>query len=66
MASREAAREEEVQEGQDEVSGPMLVSVLESAGIAHTDIKKLQEAGFNTVESVAYSTKKVLLNVKGL
>jgi DNA repair protein RAD51 len=30
------------------------------------DTKKLQEAGFNTVESVAYATRKSLCAVKGI
>ena len=47
-------------------SGPMLVSALESQGIAAGDVKKLQEGGFHTVESVAFATKKVLMNVKGI
>lgn len=29
-------------------------------------MKKISEAGFNTVESVAYSTKKQLLAIKGI
>eukprot|EP00004_Rigifila_ramosa_P015476 TRINITY_DN3591_c0_g1_i1.p1 TRINITY_DN3591_c0_g1~~TRINITY_DN3591_c0_g1_i1.p1 ORF type:complete len:375 (+),score=122.41 TRINITY_DN3591_c0_g1_i1:60-1127(+) len=47
--------------------GPMLVSRLEGvAGITAADIKKLLEAGFHTVESVAYSTKKCLIAIKGI
>ena len=30
------------------------------------DVKKLVEAGFRTVESVAFTPKKTLINVKGL
>lgn len=35
-------------------------------GITAGDIKKLQEAGFYTVESVAYAPKKHLVSVKGI
>lgn len=30
------------------------------------DIKKLQEAGYHTIESVAFATKKHLITVKGI
>ena len=30
-----------------------------------SDVKKLAEAGYNTVESVAYAPKKALLAIKG-
>nr|AEW27332.1 Rad51 [Pentatrichomonas hominis] len=46
--------------------GPMLVSVLEQHGIAAGDVKKLQEAGYNTVESIAFTTKKLLTSAKGI
>ena len=46
--------------------GPLLISTLEKQGIAASDIKKLQEGGFNTVEAVAFSTKKTLIAVKGI
>ena len=35
-------------------------------GISGTDIKKLEEAGFFTVESVAFAPKKTLLAIKGI
>ena len=31
-----------------------------------SDIKKLKESGLHTVEAVAYSTKKVLCDIKGI
>ena len=40
--------------------------MLQQAGIAASDIKKLKEAGFNTAESVCYSTKKQLCEIKGI
>eukprot|EP00002_Diphylleia_rotans_P038194 TRINITY_DN865_c0_g1_i1.p1 TRINITY_DN865_c0_g1~~TRINITY_DN865_c0_g1_i1.p1 ORF type:complete len:337 (-),score=71.08 TRINITY_DN865_c0_g1_i1:192-1202(-) len=63
MSARFVSEETEEEEVE---SGPMPISRLEQCGISATDVKKLQEAGFHTVESVAYTTKKVLLNVKGV
>ena len=39
---------------------------LEEVGISTNDVKKLIEAGYSTVESVAYTAKKNLLLIKGL
>jgi len=44
----------------------MLVKQLESHGIGAADVKKLMEAGFHTVESVAFAPKKQLLCIKGI
>ena len=41
----------------EEQFGPLLVRVLEQHGIATNDCKKLQEAGFYTVESVVYAPR---------
>lgn len=49
-----------------DMGGPMLVERLEELGVSATDTKKLREAGFQTVESVAYATRKRLLAVKGI
>ena len=49
-----------------EASGPLPVAALEKHGIAAGDIKKLQEEGFNTVESIAFATKKTISAVKGI
>ena len=35
-------------------------------GISFRDIKSLKEAGYLTVESIAYAPKKALLTVKGI
>ncbi|KAJ8905862.1 hypothetical protein NDN08_002367 [Rhodosorus marinus] len=64
MAPQAQLEEEELQLYED--AGPMLVSRLEGTSVAAGDVKKLQEAGYYTVESVAYSTKKALLGVKGI
>ena len=54
------AQEEEADEG------PTPIASLEDKGINKNDIKKLEEAGFKTVESIAFTPKKTLVNVKGL
>ncbi|KAK9055565.1 hypothetical protein SSX86_026649 [Deinandra increscens subsp. villosa] len=46
--------------------GPFPVEELQAAGIAALDIKKLKDAGLCTVESVAYSPRKELLQIKGI
>ena len=35
-------------------------------GIGAADVKKLEDAGFHTVESVAFAPKKQLLAIKGI
>lgn len=50
----------------DEETGFLLISKLEASGISATDIKKMKEGGFYTVESVAYAPKKALLAIKGI
>lgn len=47
-------------------SGPTPLSALEGNGITAADIKKLVEHGFTTVESICFSTKKNLIEVKGI
>jgi DNA repair protein RAD51 len=49
-----------------ELDGPTPIKALEEKGINAGDIKKLEEAGFHTVESVAFTPKKALVLVKGL
>ena len=44
----------------------MHIERLQDVGINAADIKKLSEAGFKTVESVAFTSKKTLLAIKGL
>ena len=40
--------------------------MYQAHGISAQDCKKLQEAGYFTVEAVAYATKKALISVKGI
>lgn len=51
---------------EEESYGPARISKLEGNGIGAADIKKLEEAGFHTVEAVAYAPKKQLLSIKGI
>lgn len=63
------ASQQSQQQGEDEdyqISGPLLVNKLQEAGINPQDIKKLSESGLNTVEAVAYTPKKSLMSIKGI
>ncbi len=51
---------------EEELGGPTPILKLEEQGISAGDIKKLTDAGYHTVESVAFTPKKALVNVKGL
>ncbi|KAI8972018.1 Rad51-domain-containing protein [Mycotypha africana] len=53
------------QQSQDDM-GITPISSLEESGISATDIKRLKEAGYTTVESIAYAPKKSLLQIKGI
>ncbi|TRY88475.1 hypothetical protein DNTS_005156 [Danionella cerebrum] len=67
MAMRNASRAEVETEVEEEESfGPQPVSRLEQCGISSSDIKKLEDGGFHTVEAVAYAPKKELLGIKGI
>ncbi|KAK8900051.1 recombinase rad51 [Tritrichomonas musculus] len=55
-----------MQQQEQSQSGPTPLSALEGAGITAADLKKLSEHGFTTVESIAFSTKKNLVEVKGI
>lgn len=50
-----------------DTGGPTPIIKLDrSCGIGTADLKKLQEAGFCTVESIAFAPRKSLLAVKGI
>ncbi|KAI8085884.1 DNA repair protein RAD51 [Gilbertella persicaria] len=51
---------------EEEDAGYLRISKLEECGISATDVKKLKDAGFYTVESIAYAPKKALLAIKGI
>ena len=46
--------------------GPSPIKILESHGFTASDIKKLLDAGFNTVESIAFAMIKDIVAVKGI
>ena len=50
----------------EEEDGPTHISKLADKGIPNGDIKKLEEAGFRTVESIAFTPKKTLIDIKGM
>lgn len=67
QAEKEVEAEQEVQQEEAvEMDGPTAIKALEEKGINAGDIKKMEEAGFHTVEAVAFTPKKHLILVKGL
>ncbi|KAK8950933.1 hypothetical protein KSP39_PZI003221 [Platanthera zijinensis] len=54
------------EEVEDMQHGPFPIEQLEISGIAAIDIKKLRDAGLCTVEAIAYSPRKELLQIKGI
>ena len=62
----EEEAQEEAQAEEVEIDGPTPIKALEEKGINAGDIKKMEEAGFHTVEAVAFTPKKHLIIVKGL
>ncbi|KAK7907530.1 hypothetical protein WMY93_016142 [Mugilogobius chulae] len=66
MAMRSEARVETEVVEEEENFGPQPLVRLEQCGISASDIKKLEDAGFHTIEAVAYAPKKELLNIKGI
>ena len=53
-------------EEEEELAGPTLIGKLEEFGISAADVKKLMEAGFQTVEAVTFTAKKNLVTIKGI
>lgn len=53
-------------EEEEEFTGPTLIGKLEEFGISAADVKKLMEAGFQTVESITFTAKKNLVTIKGI
>ena len=58
--------QEEDSQMDEELEGPTPIMKLQEQGISATDIKKLEEAGYHTIEAVAFTPKKHLVLVKGL
>ncbi|KAJ2920176.1 hypothetical protein MD484_g137, partial [Candolleomyces efflorescens] len=66
MSQHEGSQPMEGEEEEYQFTGPLLVSKLQEAGIHANDVKKLAEAGLNTVEAVAFTPKKALLAIRGI
>ncbi|KJH51728.1 DNA repair protein RAD51 [Dictyocaulus viviparus] len=60
------AFEEVTNEQEEEQTSFILIEKLEQAGISTGDIKRLKEAGFNTVERIAYAMRSEIASVKGI
>lgn len=58
--------EEEVNQVQENETEYHPVEILQEHGINNSDIKKLVEAGYHSLESIFYNPDKTLLAVKGL
>ncbi|EFA02866.1 DNA repair protein RAD51 homolog 1 [Tribolium castaneum] len=61
LASTDTVVEDEAKNG-----GPQPLSKLQVNGITAGDLKKLEDAGFHSIESIAYTPKKVLGAIKGI
>lgn len=66
QAEKPVEEQEEQQEQALEIEGPTPIKALEEKGINAGDIKKLEEAGYHTIEAVAFTPKKALVQTKGL
>ncbi|XP_039257177.1 DNA repair protein RAD51 homolog A [Styela clava] len=64
MAMQVHEQQEDAEE--EEVMGPLPIAKLEQCGISASDIRKLSENGYHSVEALAYATKKELVGVKGI
>ena len=62
----EVIEEEAVEQREENESEFHPIELLQDEGIQSADIKKLVEAGFNSLESVSYVPKKNLVVIKGL
>ena len=65
-AIEEEIEEEAVEQREENESEFHPIELLQDEGIQSADIKKLVEAGFNSLESVSYVPKKNLVVIKGL
>ncbi|KAK0411440.1 hypothetical protein QR680_005653 [Steinernema hermaphroditum] len=53
-------------EEEEEGSAFNVIEKLEACGIHSSDVRKLKDAGFHTIEAIAYAPRKELLAVKGI
>ncbi|KAF9354871.1 recombinase rad51 [Mortierella sp. AD094] len=67
MEHAEQEHQVEMEEEEEEAyTNHMLTEKLEECGIQAADVKKLKDAGYYTVESIAFTPKKTLLTIKGI
>ncbi|KAK8550370.1 hypothetical protein V6N12_039083 [Hibiscus sabdariffa] len=64
--SQRTVQQQQPEEPEEIQHGPFPVEQLQESGIASLDIKKLKDAGLCTVESIAYTPRKDLLQIKGI
>ncbi|KAG6771950.1 hypothetical protein POTOM_023345 [Populus tomentosa] len=65
--NQKAVNQQQQHEDLEEMQhGPFPIEQLQASGIASLDVKKLKDAGLCTVESVAFSPRKELLQIKGI
>ena len=63
----QGSQQEYAQEEEDGNHGPLSIEKLLEYGISAQDIEKMQKnGGLYTVESVAYTPKKTLMQIKGI
>ena len=53
-------------EEDEEIGGPTPVNELEKEGISSADVKKMSDAGYNTIESICFTPRKALIEIKGI
>ncbi len=56
----------EAEAAEEEFGGFNPITRLEASGISAADIRKFEEAGYHTVESIAMASKKQLIAIKGI
>ncbi|BFU23068.1 DNA repair protein RAD51, putative [Entamoeba histolytica HM-1:IMSS-B] len=64
--NEEEHEEEEEEEEEEENAAVPIRKLIGLAGITEGDCKKLEEAGFFTVQSIAFTPKKQLITIKGI
>ncbi|KAG0303476.1 recombinase rad51 [Dissophora globulifera] len=66
MEHAQHEHQEASQVEEEEVASHLLTEKLAEAGIQAADIQKLKDAGYYTVESIAFTPKKNILLIKGI
>jgi len=66
LQEQQQSADQQAVDTQSDQFGPLSVAKLEQNGITAQDVQKLQAAGLNTIEAVAYTPKRMLLSIKGI